>query len=120
MKKLNFILTIVAILGIIFAVTLFTKEGVTINVNLENKELVKKSLNEEIENTDNVTKIILGNGWHSGKLTIYQSFGKAETIYITKGKFNLGELEKYIRENGYNLDNMWLISIGFSGMIIIY
>ena len=111
MKKINYILIIVAVLGIVFAFSLFSKEGITINVN---------SLNGEIENTDDVTKIILGQGWHSGELTIYHSLGKTETLYITEGMFNLGELEKYIRENGYNLDNIGFVSIGVSSIILIY
>ena len=84
MRKTNCILIIVAILGILFAFSLFNKEGIVINVNSKNKDLVYQSLNGEIENTDNITKIILGQGWNSGKLTIYHSFGKKETLYIGK------------------------------------
>ena len=120
MKKINYILIIVAILGIVFAFSLFSKEGIAINVNSKNKDLVHQSLNGEIENTDNVTKIILGQGWNSGKLTIYHSFGKTETLYITEGMFKLGELERYIKENGYNLDNIGFSLIGISGLIIFY
>ena len=120
MKKTNCILIIVAILGILFAFAIFNKEGVAINVNSKNKDLVYQSLNGETENTDNITKIILGQGWNSGKLTIYHSFGKKETLYITEGMFKLGELERYIKENGHNLDNIGFILIGFSGLIIFY
>lgn len=120
MKKINYILIVIAILGIVFAFSCFGKEGVAININSENKNLVSKSLNGEIKNTKNVTKIILGQGWHSGKLTIYHFLENTETLYITEGMFNLGELEKYIIENGYNLDNIGLISIGFSSLILIY
>ena len=120
MKKINCIFIIVAILGIVFAFSFFTKEGIVINVNAKNKDLVYNSLNGEIENTNDVTKIILGQGWHSGELTIYHSLGKTETLYITEGMFNLGELEKYIRENGYNLDNIGFISIGVSSINLIY
>ena len=120
MRKTNCILIIVAILGILFAFAIFNKEGVSINVNSKNKDLVYQSLNGETENTDNITKIILGQGWNSGKLTIYHSFGKTETLYITEGMFKLGELERYIKENGYNLDNIGFILIGFSGLIIFY
>ena len=119
-KKINYILIIVAILGIVFAFSLFSKEGIAINVNSKNKDLVYQSLNGEIENTDNITKIILGQGWNSGKLTIYHSFEKKETLYITEGMFKLGELERYIKENGYNLDNMGFSLIGISGLIIFY
>ena len=120
MKKINCIFIIVAILGIVFAFSFFNKEGIVINVNAKNKDLVYNSLNGEIENTNDVTKIILGQGWHSGELTIYHSLGKTETLYITEGMFNLGELEKYIRENGYNLDNIGFVSVGVSVLIQIY
>ena len=120
MRKTNCILIIVAILGILFAFSLFNKEGIVINVNSKNKDLVYQSLNGEIENTDNITKIILGQGWNSGKLTIYHSFGKTETLYITEGMFKLGELERYIKENGYNLDNIGFTLTGIAGLIIFY
>lgn len=120
MRKTNCILIIVAILGILFAFSIFNKEGIVINVNSKNKDLVYQSLNGEIENTDNITKIILGQGWKSGKLTIYHSFGKKETLYITEGIFKLGELERYIKENGYNLDNIGFTLIGISGLIMFY
>ena len=120
MRKTNCILIIVAILEILFAFSIFNKEGIAINVNSKNKDLVYQSLNGEIENTDNITKIILGQGWKSGKLTIYHSFGKKETLYITEGMFKLGELERYIKENGYNLDNIGFSLIGISGLIMFY
>ena len=120
MKKINYVLIIVAILEIIFALSIFNKEGIAINVNSKNRDLVYQSLNGKIENTDNITKIILAQGWRSGKLTIYHSLGKKETLYITEGMFKLGELEKYIMENGYNLDNIGNISIGISSIILIY
>ena len=120
MRKTNCILIIVAILGILFAFSIFNKEGIAINVNSKNKDLVYQSLNGKIENTDNITKIILGQGWKSGKLTIYHSFGKKETLYITEGMFKLGELERYIKENGYNLDNIGFTLIGISGLIMFY
>ena len=120
MWKTNCLLIIVAIWGILFAFSLFNKEGIVINVNSKNKDLVYQSLNGKIENTDNITKIILGQGWNSGKLTIYYSFGKKETLYITEGMFKLGELERYIKENGYNLDNIGFTLIGISGLIMFY
>lgn len=120
MKKLNFLLVIIAILGVIFAFSYFLEEGYAININSKNKEIVKETLNGEINKTDDITKIILGQGWHSGELTIYHSFGKTETLYITEGMFKLGELESYIRENGYNLDNVGFTFIGISSLIAIY
>ena len=120
MKKLNFLLVIIAILGVIFAFSYFLEEGYAININSKNKEIVKETLNGEINKTGDITKIILGQGWHSGELTIYHSFGKTETLYITEGMFKLGELESYIKENGYNLDNVGFTFIGISSLIAIY
>lgn len=120
MKKINWILFIISIIGVIVAFSFFNKEGYAININSKNKALITKSLNGEIKNTDNVTKIVLGQGWHSGKLTIYHSFRKIEILNITEGMFNLEELEKYIRENGYNLDNIGFASLGVSVLIQIY
>ena len=48
MRKTNCILIIVAILGILFVFSLFNKEGIVINVNSRNKDLVYQSLNGEI------------------------------------------------------------------------
>ena len=100
MKKLNYILIIICIIGVIFSFSLFSKEGYAININSKNRDLVSKSLSGEIENTDNVTKIILGQGWHSGELTIYHSYGKKETInnirpvVITVGEYYDTSTEK--------------------------
>ncbi|MCI8999525.1 MAG: hypothetical protein HFJ26_00965 [Clostridia bacterium] len=120
MKRLNYILVIIAIISVICAISLFNKEGYAINISSKNKELIKETLNGEIDNTDNITKIILGQGWNSGKLTIYHSFGKKETLYITEGMFKLGELEKYIKENGHNLDDIGFVLIGISSLITLY
>ena len=120
MKKIHYILMVCAILGIVLSFSFFGKEGIAINVNSKNKDLVYMSLNKEIKNADNVTKVILGNGWNSGKLIIYHSFFEAETLYITEGNFNLGKLEKYIIENGYNLDNIGFVLIATSIVILMY
>lgn len=120
MKKINRILIIIAVLGIACAFSLLNKEGLAINVNSKNKEIVSRSLNGEIKNIDNVTRIILGNGWHSGELTIYYFGKKADTLYITEGMSNVEELEQYIRENGYKLDYIAFALIGVSSIILIY
>jgi len=119
-KKINFILLIISIIGIILAFSLFCKEGYAIKINSKNRDLVSNALNGKIENIDNVTNIILGQGWHSGQLTIYYSFGKTDTLYITGEMLNSGDLENYIRDNGQNLDDIASILIGVSGIIVVY
>ena len=75
-------------MGIILAFFLFSKEGIAINVNSKNKDLVYQSLNGKIENTGNITKIILGQGWNSGKLTIYHSFEKRRHCILQRECLN--------------------------------
>lgn len=120
MKKINFILFIISIIGIILAFSLFFKEGYAININSKNRDLVSNALNGKIEKIDDVIIIILGQGWHSGELSIYYSFGKMDTLHITGGMLNTGDLENYIRDNGQSLDDIALISIGVSSIIILY
>lgn len=120
MEKINAILIIIAIINIIFAFSLFLKEGIIIYVDSSNREMVKNALQGAVINKGNIDIIILGQGWHSGELTIYHSYGKKETVNITEGMFKLGELEDYIRNNGYHLDNLGFILLGSSGIIILY
>ena len=120
MGFIDYILIIISILLIAFAFSLFRKDGYVININSKNKDIVSNALKGEIERTDDVIKIILGQGWNSGELTIYHSLKETETLHITEGMLNLGELEGYIRKNGYKLDNIGFILIGVSGLILIY
>ena len=57
MKKINYVLIIVAILEIIFALSIFNKEGIAINVNSKNRDLVYQSLNEKIEKDRKSTRL---------------------------------------------------------------
>ena len=117
MKK--FILMMVIIINIIFAFSLFLKGGILIFVNSKNEDIVKEALDEEIENTDDITRIILGRGWDSGALTIYHSFGKNDRVYISqRGKYE--ELEKYIIQNGISLDKIGIELLIASVVISIY
>lgn len=120
MKKVNYVLFLICVIGIIFSFLLFSKEGYLLKVNAKNRDLVENLLKGEVENTKDITKIILGQGWNSGKLTIYHISSKAENLYITEGKFDLGSLGDYIKENGYNLDKIGVLFLGISLLIIFY
>ena len=119
MKILNRILLGVAIICILLSFYIFSKEGLRIKVNSNNRELIKESLTGRIKNIDDISKITLGQGFQSGKLTISHSFGKSETIYVDEG-FDLGKIEQYINENGYNLDKQGYVFFVISGIIFIY
>lgn len=79
--------------GLIYAFYILKEEGgYIINVNFENREIVRKSLNGQIDNIYDITKIQLGNGWLQGRLKIYHSFSKTEELYITEGMVKLENL----------------------------
>lgn len=60
MKKINFILFIISIIGVILAFSLFFKEGYAININSKNRDLVSNALNGKIENLDDIALISIG------------------------------------------------------------
>lgn len=78
-KYLCLIFILISILCIIVAFNLFIKEQIVLNVNSNNKEDFKKAIqNDKINNIDQITKIELGQGWHSSELFIHYSLGKEE------------------------------------------
>lgn len=119
MKILNRILLVVAIVSILLSFSIFFKEGLIIKVNSNNIELINESLNGKTKNIDDISKITLGRGFQSGKLTIFHSFGKNEVIYVDEGS-GLGKIEQYIMENGYNLDKQGYAYLVSSGIILSY
>ena len=119
MKILNRILLVVAIISILLSFSSFFKEGLIIKVNSNNIELIKESLNGKTKNIDDISKITLGRGFQSGKLTIFHSFGKNEVVYVDEGS-GLGKIEQYIMENGYDLDKQGYVYLVSSGIILSY
>lgn len=117
MKK--FILMILVIINVIFAFSLLLKQGTLIFVNSKNKEMVKEILAEEIENTDNITKIVLRREWNSGVLIIYHLFGKTDKVYVVEG-YRYEKIVKYIKQNGINLDKIGIDLLIVSTVIYIY
>ena len=82
MKRLNYILVIIGIISVICAISLFSQEGYAINISSKNKEIIKETLNGKIDNTDNITKIILGQGWNSGKFNKFIILLEKQKHYI--------------------------------------
>lgn len=115
---INIILIIIAILNIIF-VLFFSTGGYSIKVNSTNEEIVRNALTGEIDDVDNVKKIVLGQGFQSGTLTVYHSSGKTDTLY-SQETLRFAELEEYMRENGYNVDRRDYYILESSGIIFLY
>lgn len=123
-KYLCIILTLLSIFSMIISLNLFTKEQIVLKINSDNREHFRDFIqNDKVDNIDSITKVKLGQGWHSSELFIHYSFGKVEKINLTEGNFNYLNLEQYVRENGYDLDNsariLFLISILSFILVII-
>lgn len=115
-KHLYLIFILVSIISFIISLNMFSKERIVFNVNYENRSFFKESVkNDDISDIDSITKVELGQGWHSGELYIHHSFGKTEKIIITEGNFKFTNLQRYVKEYGHNLDNyakiLFIISI---------
>ena len=104
-KLINNIIIIIFIVNIFMAISFILKESHVLNVNSKNEEQIKNLLKSEIEKTDNINKLELGQGFNSGELTIYYKNGDSKKIIITEGMLNDGAVG-YIKANGYSLDKI--------------
>ena len=115
-KLISNIIIIIFIINIFMACSLILKESYVLNVTSQNEEEVKKILKSEIENTYNIDRLELGQGFNSGELTIYYKNGETKEIIITEGMFKDSDIG-YIKANGYSLDdiarNIFIISFLF-------
>lgn len=120
-KIIFIILIIIVILNLFLSIKLILKEQIIIKVNDENKKIIYEAFDKKVDNVNKIRKVGVGQGWHSGELYVYYSFGETETLLITEG-MNYGEIpiDSYIRENGYSLDKIGLILTGISVLIIIH
>lgn len=110
-KKLFYL--IVSITCMIISLNIFVKELIILDVTPENKAIIKNLINDPIiDNIDDITKFELGEGWHSGQLTVHYSNSNVNDIHLYGT--NLCDLEQYIYENGYSLDEIGKICFVFS------
>lgn len=116
MIKKYLCLILLSIFSMIISLNLLMKEQIILNINSDNREYFINAIkNDKINNIDSITKVKLDQGWLSSDLFIYYSLGKTEKINLTEGKLEYLNLEKYVMENGYDLDNsariLFLISL---------
>lgn len=120
MKKYIIIAMIIfAIINVIIGISLVFKESVSLKVNSENEAEITRILKQELDDVENIDKVELGMGFHSGELSIYYKGGKTFTFYGLEGMFNDESIEKYIRKNGTNLDDVAMIHFSISFAFIV-
>ena len=113
----------IAIINLFIGISLIFKESIRLKVTSNNETDVTRILKQEIDNVEDINKIELGMGFHSGQLNIYYGNGRKSTLYISEGMFSNESIETYIRENGKELDDVakiyFLISLIFVILSII-
>lgn len=107
----------IAVIMLIYSIQIINQEQLYINVNSQNRKIVNEALNGKIKNIGAIKKVGLGQGWHSGELLIYYTLGKPRKLIISEGS-DYGNLEEYIRDNGYSLDNIAIV-LGVTSISII-
>lgn len=109
MKKIYcLIFLILSIVCIIISIKLIIKNETVVYINSKNANILKNYMEEaNIENTNSVIRIGLGNANKMGQLSIYYESGETYVTNISEN-YLFSNLSKYIRENGYNFDGISL------------
>ena len=109
----------IAIINVFIGISLIFKESIRLKVTSNNEADVARILKQEIDNVEDINKIELGMGFHSGQLNIYYNNGRKSTLYISEGMFSNESIETYIRENGKELDDDAKICLLISFIFVI-
>ena len=93
------------------------KENILIKNYIKNDKLdIEKIMNDYtsylytileryVPNTNFIYKVAAGVGWHSGIVYVFFPINRMEQFGVG-GDSQLGELDCYIRENGYSFDSI--------------
>lgn len=96
---------IISFISMIISIYAFSREQVVFNLNFINKDFFVKAIKDDkLTDIDNIKKIAIGQGWHSGELYIYRHFQKKQTICITEGNHNFTNTQEFIKKYGHSLD----------------
>ena len=116
------LLILICIFTLINSCRLFLRSRIVLNLNKEskgNKEYIISILEEYTDNTEKISKVAYGREWTHGFIYVYRPFDKTESLLISEGEFEKGDLADYIQKNGYNEKSIGIWSGGVSVMVII-
>ena len=105
-RNLINILILIIIVFLLYSFSLYFEEKIVLKVDSSNKEKIENFLANYTENIYLLEKVAAGQGWHSGHVYLYNYFGDIQELIVSAGDNELGELDSYIRENGYSLDDI--------------
>ena len=113
------LLILICIFTLINSCRLFLRSRIVLNLNKENKEYINSILNKYTDNIEKISKVAYGREWTHGFIYVYRPFDKTESLLISEGEFEKGDLADYIQKNGYNEKSIGIWSGGVSVMVII-
>lgn len=119
-SRLVLIIIILAAIGLFWSFEVFKGEKTYLKVNEENKDIISNALNGIVKHPNAISKLAIGNGWHSGELTVYYWYGGREEMMIGEGfRTNNGiHIDGYIRKHGYDY-GFWPLIVGIPSFVII-
>lgn len=119
MKKIIIITMIcLAVINIYVGLSLVFKESISLKINSENEEYVKRVLKKELDNVEDIDKVEAGVGFNSGNLSVYYKNGEKITFHGLEGRFD-EPIDCYVRENGKSLEDVAMIHFSISFVLII-
>lgn len=103
-KYIILVLLILSLFNLIWSFNIITTEAKFINVNNENREIIKDELKDLGIRTTGIRKIGIGQGWHRHSMYIYYYFGTTKELYIGEGS------EYNIPGEAYSMDSIAVIT----------
>ena len=126
MKNKKFIISVlfylIALIVLINCARIILEEQTYLEVNEENRQSITEALREVISCDSTIIKISVGNGFHCGEIYVYYQSGEKEKFIMGGskiGKVDNEHIDSYVRENGYNYDNMAMIVGITTGVLVI-
>ena len=81
--------------------------------------IINSILNKYTDNIEKISKVAYGREWTHGFIYVYRPFDKTESLLISEGEFEKGDLADYIQKNGYNEKSIGIWYGGVSIIVII-
>lgn len=119
---INVLFYLIALIVLVNCARVILEEQTYLKVNESNRQSINAALKEVISSDSPIAKISIGNGFHCGEFYVYYESGKKEKFIIGGskiGKVDDEYIESYVRENGYNYDNIAMTIVITTGVLVI-
>lgn len=119
---INILFYLISFIILINCTKIILEEQTYLKVNESNRQSINEALREVTSSDSAIVKISIGNGFHCGEVYVYYESGEKEKFIIGGskiGKVDDEYIDSYVRENGYNYDNIAMMIVITVGMLIV-